>query len=62
MFVQLFGGDHPDTLSAPNLACLAQTLTKTSPKRQRILLKVRKLQNLSYIKTVLQGAEILKRV
>ena len=40
MMVQLFGGDHPDTMSAPNVACLSQALTKSPPKRQRILLKV----------------------
>ena len=40
MFVQLFGGDHPDTMNAENMASVAQTLTRSTPKRQKILLKV----------------------
>lgn len=40
LLVQLYGGDHPDTLSIENMNILAQTLLQCSPKSQRIILKL----------------------
>nr|XP_039253337.1 LOW QUALITY PROTEIN: serine/threonine-protein kinase ULK4-like [Styela clava] len=40
MLVQLYGGDHPDTMADENMECLAEALSKAQPKQQKILLKI----------------------
>ena len=40
LLVQLYGGDHPDTFSIENMNILAQTLLQSTPKSQRIILKL----------------------
>merc|ERR1719322_430051 len=42
LLVQLFGGDHPDTMRIENMEYFAQALVKSSTKSQRILLKLLK--------------------
>ncbi|CAK8696805.1 serine/threonine-protein kinase ULK4-like isoform X2 [Clavelina lepadiformis] len=40
MMVQLYGGDHPDTMKPDNMNCLAHVLSNSTPKTQRIILKL----------------------
>ncbi|XP_002125058.2 serine/threonine-protein kinase ULK4 [Ciona intestinalis] len=40
LLVQLYGGDHPDTMLTKNMNSLAAALTVANPKNQRILLKL----------------------
>lgn len=51
MLVQLYAGDHPDTLADENMEGLATALLRSQPKQQKVLLKVSRCVHLIQYQT-----------